>query len=537
MPQLSLKRLTAVICLVLAVGTFAVYWPVLGDTFINYDDPDYILHNPHVKSGLTWSGIAWAFQPNAYADNWHPLTWISHMIDCQFFSVQPAGHHLVNVLFHTADTLLLFILLNNLTGAIWRSAFVAALFAWHPLHVESVAWATERKDVLSTFFWMLTLLTYVKYAAPGKSRATPVSVFSFSNSGFYWLALFFFACGLMSKPMVVTLPFVLLLLDFWPLQRFTPPAMVRLIIEKIPFFLFMFGSCLITLFAQKGALWSSSALSLQFRAANALISYIRYLSKIFCPTKLALIYPYPHFWPLGEVVAAATVLAVLSIIFILQAKRFPYLAVGWLWFLGTLIPVIGLVQAGIQSMADRYTYLPAIGIFILVAWGISDLLNSSMHKTSICAVAGGCALIACLVLTSIQVQYWRNSGEIFLHTVNVTTDNYAADDCLGKVLQYDKGRPDLAEPCYEEAIRLEPDYPIAQFDAGMNLVALGDPAGASNHLAKAVQLWPGKLEMQYDFGVFLLQHGQTNAAATHFRAALVAKPDFIEAKEKLEQIK
>ncbi len=536
MLHLSPKRLTAVICLVLAVGTFAVYWPVLGHTFLNYDDPDYILDNPHVKSGLTWPGIVWAFQPNAYAANWHPLTWISHMADCQFFGTQPAGHHFVNVLFHTVNTLLLFILLKNLTNAIWRSAFVAALFAWHPVHVESVAWATERKDVISAFFWMLALIAYAKFAASDKTRAAPVSIFRFFGSGFYWLALVSFACGLMSKPMVVTLPFVLLLLDFWPLQRVSTSAILRLFIEKIPFFLLMFASCLMTLFVQKGALWSSASLPFQFRLANALMSYVRYLSNIFCPTKLALIYPYPHSWPLGGVITTALVLLILTTIFIFQAKRFPYLVVGWFWFLGTLVPAIGLVQVGVQAMADRYTYLPSIGFFILAVWGISDRLDSSARKTTICAFAGSAVLIGCLVLTRLQLGYWQNSLTIFAHTVAVTEDNYAADDCLGKTL-HNLGQFEKAGIFYDNAVQLESTYPMAQFDLGMNLLATGDSIGASNHLATAVQLWPGNPVMQYDFGIFLLQHGQTNDPATHFTAALAARPDFAEAKEKLEQVK
>jgi tetratricopeptide (TPR) repeat protein len=526
------KQLTTAICFALAVGTLAVYFPILWHGFLNYDDPDYILDNPHVKGGLTWSDIVWAFEPTGYAANWHPLTWISHMTDVQLFGLHPAGHHFVNVLFHTADALLLFILLRNLTGALWRSAFVAALFAWHPLHVESVAWASERKDVLSAFFWMLALITYASFARREKRTAG----FSFLTSGHYWLTLLFFACGLMSKPMVVTLPFVLLLLDFWPLQRLNISALPRLLCEKTPLFALMIGSCLMTLVVQKNALWSSASLPFQFRVANTFMSYTRYLSKIFYPTDLALIYPYPHSWPLACVVSAATVLVMLTLIFILQAKRFPYLAVGWFWFLGTLVPAIGLVQVGVQSMADRYTYLPAIGIFILAIWGVNDLLNSSHRKVAICAFASSAALAACLVLTWLQLRYWQNSLRIFAHTVAVTTDNYAADDCLGKTLNT-LGQLDKAADFYNEAVRLEPTYPMAQFDLGMNSLARGDSSGASNHLAIAVQLWPVNPVMQYDFGVFLLQHHDTNNAAAHFHAALADRPDFPEAKEKLEQIK
>jgi tetratricopeptide (TPR) repeat protein len=531
------KQLTMAIYFALAIGTLTVYCPVLSHGFLNYDDPDYILDNPHVKNGLTWPGIIWAFQPTAYAANWHPLTWISHMMDCQLFGVNhPGAHHFVNVLFHTANALLLFTLLNMMTGAVWRSAFVAALFAWHPLHVESVAWAAERKDVLSACFWMLALIAYAKYAMPDKTRSKSVSMFTFLGSGFYWLALLFFACGLMSKPMVVTLPCVLLLLDLWPLQRLSISAIPRLIAEKIPFLALMVASCLITLVAQKNALWSSASLPFQFRLANALMSYVRYISKIFCPTKLALIYPYPHSWPVDGVIIVTAVLLILSAIFVLQMKRFPYLAVGWFWFLGTLVPVIGLIQVGVQAMADRYTYLPSIGIFILAIWGVSDLLESSTRKMTICAFVGGVALVGCLILTTLQLSYWKDSLTIFAHTVEVTGDNYAADDCLGKTL-YNLGKFDKAEICYNEAVQLEPTYPMAQFDLGMNEVAENDYHDASNHLATAVQLWPANPVMQYDFGIFLLQQRDTNNAITHFHAALAAEPDLIQAKEKLEQIK
>ncbi len=385
-------RTRVTIAIVLATVTLLVYLPVLRNGFVNYDDPDYILNNPHVKAGLTWSGIAWAFQ-STEADNWHPLTWISHMADCQIFGLNPAGHHLVNVLLHAANTLLLFVLLNRLTGALWRSALVAALFAWHPLHVESVAWASERKDVLSAFFWMLTLLAYAKHAAGDKCQVTRTGGFLSRVTGHlsphYFLAVFLFACGLMSKPMVVTLPFVLLLLDFWPLKRITIHGsritIARLIAEKIPFFVLTIASCVVTRIAQSGAVWSGASLPFSFRLENALMSYVRYLGKMFWPADLALIYPYPHQWPLPAVIAAGLLLGLISVLAVLRAGRFPYLAVGWFWFLGTLVPAIGLVQAGIQSMADRYTYLPGIGLFIVVAWGLNDLLNSRPQKTKIAA--------------------------------------------------------------------------------------------------------------------------------------------------------
>jgi tetratricopeptide (TPR) repeat protein len=540
------------IAIVLAAVTVLVYLPVFQNGFVNYDDPDYILNNPHVKAGLTWSGIVWAFQ-SSVASNWHPLTWISHMIDCGLFGVNPAGHHLVNVVFHTANAVLLLFLLNQLTGAMWRSAFVAALFAWHPLHVESVAWASERKDVLSAFFWMLTLLAYAGYARQVTrdecrvtGTAAVVSHVTRHSSLFYFLALLFFACGLMSKPMVVTLPFVMLLLDFWPLKRIAERGVRsadsnraltagRLLLEKLPFFALTIASCIVTRLVQSGALWSTNALSFHFRMENALMSYVRYIAKLFWPADLALIYPYPHYWPMAEVIAVGLLLALCSVLAILWTKRFPYLAVGWFWYLGTLVPAIGLVQAGIQSMADRYTYLPSIGLFIVVVWGLNDLLNAHPQKAKIAAIAGSLALAGCLAVTSIQLNYWRNSVAIFLHTVEVTSDNYAAENCLGTALE-NIGKKDEAAKLYAESVRVEPDYPLGQFNLGMILLEQGRAEEASNHLAIAAQLAPRDPVMQFDFGVFLLQHGKPDEAAVHFKAALAAKPDFPEAKQELAKL-
>ena len=534
--HLTRKQLSRVIYFALAVVTLLIYLPMLWHGFVNYDDPDYIIGNAHVTGGLTWANVVWAFTSNDAA-NWHPLTWLSHMMDCQLFGVNPAGHHLMNLLFHTANTLLLFLLLTQLTGALWRSAMVAALFAWHPLHVESVAWTSERKDVLSAFFWMLTILCYAKAVTSDKWQVTSKDPSLITHhSSLYWLALFFFACGLMSKPMVVTLPFVLLLLDFWPLERFQNfkfQNLAKLFVEKIPFFALSLASCLITYRAQSGALWSTQALSFHFRLANALMSYVRYISKLFWPTDLALIYPYPHFWPLAGVVFVAGLLAVLSVIFILQAKRFPYLAVGWFWFLGTLIPAIGLVQVGVQSMADRYTYLPSIGFFILVVWGVNDLLNARPQKIQIAKLAGSVVLVGCLLCTSMQLRYWRSSPELFLHTVEVTTDNYAAEDCLGKALE-NIGKKDDAGKLYADAVRIEPDYPSAQFDLGMIEVEQGKLADASNHLAIAVQLSPHNPVMQFDFGTYLMQHGNPAEAANHFKTTLADRPDFPEARQQLD---
>ena len=400
--KLTRNQQSALVCLVLGLVTAALYWPMLHHDFIGiYDDDAYLTENSHVSSGLTWSGVVWAFQ-SGYAANWHPLTWISHMLDCQLYGLNPWGHHLTNLLFHVANTLLLFLWLKQLTGTMWRSAFVAALFAWHPVHVESVAWAAERKDVLSAFFWMLTLLAYTRYVCESKVQSPKSKVF-------YVLALAFYALGLMSKPMVVTLPFVLLLLDFWPLNRLskfqsqlaasetpaTKPASY-LIAEKLPFFALALAGSIIAYSVQQagGAFWSPNVLPLQFRVANAVMAYVRYLSKAFWPVDLALIYPYPHHWSALLVMGATLTLVICSGWFIWRARRSPYLCVGWFWFLGTLVPTLGLVQVGVQSMADRYLYLPGIGLFIIVAWGLNDLISFRPQYRKPVVLGCGTALLA-----------------------------------------------------------------------------------------------------------------------------------------------
>ena len=528
-------QLFAVICLVLVVVTLGVYWPLTGHPFINFDDNQYIVENPHVTSGLSWNNVVWAFQ-SGEAANWHPLTWISHMIDCDLFGLNPSGHHLMNLLFHIANTLLLFLLLKRMTGAMWRSAFVAALFAWHPLHVESVAWASERKDTLSAFFWMLTLLAYVRYAK--KPTVTG-----------YLLTLLLFACGLMSKPMVVTLPFVLLLLDFWPLNRLRRPGLVAesipenvpgqnpavkgpartasfLIVEKTPFFALAAAASTVTFLVQKtaGAFWESP---LPLRMANVALAYVRYLSKLFWPTDLAIVYPYPHHWSALWVAGATLLLMAWSAWCVFRAGRDPYLITGWFWFLGTLVPTIGLVQAGAQSMADRYTYLPSIGLFIVVVWGVNDLLDSWPARKTFLPVAGGLVLAGCLAVTSIQLNYWQSGTQLFLHAVSVTTDNYVADNVLGKAFEK-SGQKDKALFLYSETVRLEPRYSPGQFNLAMSLMEYGKTDEALEHLRIAANLSPHDPDIQYDLGTYFLQQDQLEEAARHFNIALADGPAFPE---------
>ena len=554
--KLTKNQLSALICLALALVTTALYWPVIHHNFVNFDDDDYITNNSHVQAGLTWAGVIWAFQSGAAA-NWHPLTWLSHMLDCQLYGLNPGGHHSTNLLFHVANTLLLFLLLRQLTGALWRSAFVAALFAWHPLHVESVAWAAERKDVLSAFFWMLTLMAYVRYAQKRSRADVAVQALDSRLSTLdYLLALFFFACGLMSKPMVVTLPFVLLLFDFWPLNRFSSfqfqissseepstlnhqpstESAFRLIYEKLPFFALTLAAGVVTYFVQTSGrvLWMPAERPFSSRVANALWAYERYISKTFWPADLSIFYPYPHHWPAGLVIGAALLLAIWSGLLIWRARQNPCLFVGWFWFLGTLIPTIGLVQVGSQSMADRYMYIPSVGLFILVVWGFNNLLNWRPHWRRITTFVGGVALAGCLVCTEIQLSYWQNSIKLFRHAIEVTTDNFVAYTCLGETLS-DLGLKKEAMMLCAEAVKIAPNSPVAQYNFGMALLQNNRLDEALAHLDAAARLAPHNSEVQYNFGLFLLLHNKPDEAASHFAATLVERPDFAEAHCRLAQ--
>jgi tetratricopeptide (TPR) repeat protein len=547
MTKLTRNQLAALICLALTLVNAALYWPMTHHGFVNFDDDDYITNNPHVRAGLTWTGVVWAFKTGAAA-NWHPLTWLSHMLDCQLYGLYPGGHHATNLIFHIANTLLLFLLLKQLTGALWRSALVAALFAWHPLHVESVAWAAERKDVLSAFFWMLALMAYARYVTGNKclvARADPASFHAARHSWpHYFLALFLFACGLMSKPMVVTLPFVLLLLDWWPLNRFEPGNFVRcavsLTVEKLPFFVLTLAASIVTYFVQTSgrALWSPGVLSFSDRLGNALWAYERYISNTFWPVDLCIFYPHAYHWPLALTLSAAGLLALWSGIILWRAQTNPYLFTGWFWFLGTLVPTIGLVQVGAQSMADRYMYLPAIGLFILVVWGLNDFLGWRPHWRRILAVATGTvlvgSLVGCLYYTRIQLSYWQNSIKLFTHAIEADPNNFVAYTCLGETLT-DLGLKKEALTCCAKAVEISPTSPVAQYNYGMALLQNGQRDEALAHLDAAGRLAPHNSEIQYNLGLFLLLHDRPDVAVGYFTAALADRPDFAEAHYRLAQ--
>ncbi len=529
-PSKAKLRLT-IICLVLALGTLFLYWPVTHHEFVILDDNLYVTANPHVQAGLSWAGVAWAFT-NIFASNWHPLTWLSHMLDCQLFGLKPAGPHLINVGIHIANVLLLFAWLRGATGAVWRSAFVAALFAWHPLHVESIAWVAERKDVLSAFFWLLALLAYTRYAASFKGQSLKLKATD------YALVLFLFACSLMAKPMAVTLPFVLLLVDYWPLGRMrSAECGVRnlkvLVLEKIPFLALAVAASAVNYVAQKGggATWSADALPLPVRVANALVSYVRYLSKTFWPADLAVIYPYQKHWPLWLVLAAAVCLLIWSVMVIMRARQNPFLFFGWFYFAGTLIPTIGLVQVGPQAMADRYMYLPSIGLFVLIVWGVNVLATQPRPKI-FAALMGTGALGACLVVTSLQLAHWQNSLTLLAHTVEVTTDNYTADAYLGGELE-EAGLADAALQFYQESVRIAPQFAISQWDLGMALLRKGRASEAAEHLAVAAQLTPNDPVIQCYYGKALAAAGKLAEAKIQFTGALRINPGYAEAQAAL----
>jgi len=534
-------RFKLVICMFLIVATASVYGKVLSNDFVYYDDNVYVTENYHVQAGLSAEGLVWAFT-SFHASNWHPLTWLSHMVDCELYGVKPKGHHLTNLLFHIVNSLLLFLLLSRVTGTLWRSAFVAALFALHPLHVESVAWIAERKDVMSTLFLMLTMLAYVRYVErPGLVR--------------YVLVLLSFALGLMAKPMLVTLPFVLLLMDYWPLRRFrfqesgddskpkrdeSPNTgfqgfpIHRLALEKVPLLVVSAASSVVTFLAQQsgGSVVALVSFPLKARVANALVSYAGYIGKMILPHKLAVLYPHPEAVPTWKTIGACVLLLCLSGLAIRAGRRRPYLPVGWLWFLGTLVPVIGLVQVGSQAMADRYTYVPLIGLFIIVAWGVPDLLKGWSCRRIVLTVSTGMLLLGFMLYTPTQVSNWKNSTALFKHALHVNPNNYVAHNNLGNALA-EQGKLDRAISHYSKALRIKPDYAKAHNNLGSALAKQGKLEEAIYYLAQALRVRPDYLEAHYNLGSALARQGKLHEAIGHFSEALRIRPDYADARRNL----
>jgi len=533
-------RFELIVCVFLIVMTLSVYWQVLGYDFVNYDDDQYITENPSVREGLTKKSILWAFT-SFHIGNWHPLTWISHMLDCELFGLKPGMHHLTNLIFHTINTLLLFLVLRRMTGSIWRSGFVAALFALHPLHVESVAWIAERKDVLSTLFWMLTLWTYVSYC----ERPTAFR---------YFLIIIFFSLGLMAKPMLVTLPFVLLLLDYWPLNRlnldwpdkknrmqFQTSSILRLFLEKVPLFAITGVLVVVTYFAviEGATVGVLPDLPLQDRTAHALVSYVGYIRKMIWPNDLAIFYPHPGTVHQGTVpiwpgVWAGLFLVCLSIMFIRVSKSRPYLLVGWLWYLGTLLPVIGIVQAGKQAMADRYTYVPLLGLFIMIAWGIPGLLGKWRYRRSVLSLSAALVLSAFMLCTWSQLHHWKDSISIWNNALTKTHDNWIAHNNMADFLVKEGLRAEqrrhlskailsrhgLRDVHIDELIKAPPFKETLQKAIG--------------HFIEAIKIKPNYVGAYNNLGVALLHQGKYNEAINHFKIALLIRPDHKTARRNLE---
>jgi tetratricopeptide (TPR) repeat protein len=514
------------LAVLLALATLAVYCPATRCDFIDFDDPDYVTANPQVQGGLNWESVKWAFC-NPVSGNWHPVTMLSHMLDCQLFGLNPWGHHLTNVLLHALNAALVFVLLRRLTNATWRSLLVAALFAVHPLHVESVAWVSERKDVLSGFFGLLTLIFYVRYAQSKiANRQSPIAN--------YALALLFFVLGLMSKPMLVTWPFVLLLLDYHPLERFKPGNAWRLVREKIPFLILAVAASVVALVVQKqeGAVLSAENLSFGARGANALISYCRYLEKLFWPTKLAVFYPLPGHWPVEKVVLAGGLILGLSMLFWVQRRHRPLLLMGWLWYVGTLVPVIGLVQVGEQAMADRYMYLPSLGLLVLIVWGVHELTKNRPQRGMILSGFSAGAILLCIVVTRQQLGYWRNSEALFQQAIAVTENNPVTHNQLGTAF-FNQGKMDEAINQYQEAIRLQPSYADPYYNLGNALVKNGQTAEAISQFQQYIHLNPKDAGAHYNLATAFYNEGQMDETISQYREAIRLKPDYAEAHNNL----
>jgi len=531
------RQILFLIIAAIVAMTVLSYAPIVHNGFVNYDDNQYVFNNPNVKGGITQRSIIWAFT-NLNISYWHPLTWLSHMLDCEIYGLRPLGHHITSILIHIINSALLFLLLSKMTGTVWRSGFVAAAFALHPVHVESVAWVAERKDVLSGMFWILSMLAYVHYAERPNVRR-------------YAIVLLTFVMGLMSKPMMVTLPFALLLLDYWPLDRFilqqdktSSPADIsiicqkaslwRLLEEKVPMFVLSAALSVITFVAQKqvGVVASLEAMPLHIRAVNSLGSYYHYIMKMLCPKALAVLYPPPT--QMTTDAAAMAVMGV-AVLLVLWGRGRRWLVMGLLWYLGTLVPVIGLVQSGFQIMADRYTYIPSIGVFIIIAWGAAEIFAKLSHPKHAAAAAGAAALIVMVLMTQNQVRYWRDSATLFEHAITVTKNNYT--------IHYNYGLDLLEQRKYEEALqhfkeasRICPRYLEARGNICITLLAqkkLDEAISCFSDALKERNDWPEIHMMYYNLGVAYEQKGDFAHAAINYRKALTLNPDFVLAQQGL----
>lgn len=528
-PHTSNPYIVLAVCAGLLVLTALVFGATVHHGFVNYDDELYVVDNPHVTRGLTGEGIRWAFT-HSHASNWHPLTWVSHMADVELYGVtNPGGHHLTSLVLHAATAIILFLVLLQMTAALWASAFASALFAVHPLHVESVAWIAERKDVLSGLFFVLTIAAYVRYAR------RPPSIRR------YLLVAGCFTLGLLSKPMLVTLPFVLLLLDYWPLERFSNETipnsapvgrrsrtaiMRRLVLEKLPLLALAIAAAVLTYAVQESARGSLSHVPMWSRLANALNSYAAYLWKFVYPVDLAVFYPHPgNALPSWRIAAACLVVAVISAAALVSRRRHPYLLVGWLWYVGMLVPVIGLVQVGSQAMADRYTYLTQIGLYVAVAWGAMHLAGTSSTRRRICGLVACVALAVLSAIASRQVSYWKDSETLWTHALVSTSANHEAHNHLARALAV-RGDTDAAIRHYRQALEIRPDFVEAHNNLGNVLAARGDNAAAIEGYTTALTIKPDYVEAHNNLGLALAEAGQLDAAIAEYRRAIALDTEF-----------
>ncbi|MBW2364726.1 MAG: tetratricopeptide repeat protein [Deltaproteobacteria bacterium] len=504
----------------IAITIFAAYWHLPKNDFISFDDNLYVTENLHVQEELTAKKLIWTFT-TFHAFNWHPLTWLSHMLDFQLFGLNPSMHHFMNLLFHILNSILLFVVLNEMTKNKWPCAFVSILFALHPLHVESVAWVSERKDLLSTFFWILTMWSYFRYTKkPSIKKYIPVFLL--------------FMLGLMAKPMIVTLPFVLLLLDIWPIRRMAIGKIYEnnsknikritlscLVLEKVPLFMLSVISSVITIIAQKegGIVRTLQELPISIRLANAFVSYIRYIWKMVFPLDLSFYYPYPNVFPSWQIFGSLLLIICITLVAIKKARDMPFLLVGWLWYLGTLVPVIGLVQIATQSIADRYTYIPSIGLFIIIAWGGSTFVNRYRKLLTPSLAISFFILILLTIMTWKQVRYWQNDIQLFSHAIEVTVDNPRSHYHLGLALEKEN-KNEKAINHYKEAVRIRPDFLRARNSLGKLLAKAGRYESAVEHYTYALRLNQKTSEGHFNLGFALMKTGNLDEAVKHYTKAI-----------------
>ncbi len=522
------------LCILLMVAILVVYWQVQYFDFIDLDDNIYVIENPYVQSGLSYQGLIWAFS-TTHTTNWHPLTWLSFMLDYDLYRLNPAGYHWTNILFHIANTILLFLVLKRMTGEAWKSSFVAILFAIHPINVESVAWIAERKNVLSTFFWLLTMLTYVFYAeSPSVKR--------------YLLILISFIMGLMVKPMLVTLPIVLLILDYWPLnriqsghretsKRYPWADIIPLLREKLALFVIAGISSIVTVYAAMtgGAIRSLDSFPMDVRIANAFVSYVMYLNKMVWPQNLAAFYPHEGMIAQWKVVAACLSILGFTVFVLYASRRFRYLSMGWFWYLVTMVPVIGLVQVGYHAMADRYAYIPLIGIFIIISWGIADIFSQLTKRKGLIMSSAAIFVFIYAMAAWQQVQYWQNSMTVFQHALNVTKNNYQAHQGMGNVLLH-QGKIESAIEHYMEALRFKPDHAEVLNNLGMALMYQGKYEEAMSQYRGALQIKPNQAKVYNNMGVLMAKEGKLESAIAQFHEALRIDPGFAGAKGNLQAV-